>query len=51
MRRAWRDKEDNMTMMTISLVVIGAATCTGWVFKLVDIIERPNRNEYRKMIY
>ncbi len=44
-------EEDNMTMMTMILVVIGAATCTGWMFKLVDIIERPNRNEHRKVIY
>ena len=34
------DKEDTMTTWTILLVVIGAATCTSWVFKLVDIIEK-----------
>lgn len=38
-------EEDNMTTTTMVLVVIGAATCTSWVFKVVDIIERPNRTE------
>lgn len=32
-----------MTTWTMLLVVIGAATCTKWVFNLVDIIERPGR--------
>ena len=28
-----------MTNATLFLVVIGAATLTGWLFRLVDIIE------------
>lgn len=30
-----------MTMTTAILSIIGAATATGWVFHLVDAIERP----------
>lgn len=33
-------KDMNMTTTTMILVVIGVATCTSWVFKLVDIIEK-----------
>lgn len=29
-----------MTNMTIFFVVIGAATVTGWFFKLIEVIER-----------
>ena len=32
-----------MTTGTLLLVTIGAATCTGWLFKLIDLIERPAR--------
>lgn len=28
---------------TMAMVIIGAATCTGWLFKLVDLIEGPAR--------
>ncbi len=28
-----------MTTSTLILTIIGAATCTGWLFKLIDIIE------------
>lgn len=31
-----------MTTSTLLLIVIGAATCTGWLFKLIDLIERPS---------
>lgn len=34
------DKEGTMTTWTMMLVMIGAAACTSWVFKLVDIIEK-----------
>lgn len=29
-----------MTTWTMLLVLIGVATCTSWVFKLVDLIEK-----------
>lgn len=32
-----------MTTSTLILTIIGAATCTGWLFKLVDLIEKPAR--------
>lgn len=32
-----------MTTSTLLLVTIGAATCAGWLFKLVDLIEMPDR--------
>lgn len=30
-----------MTAPAVALVVIGAATVTSWLFKVVDAIERP----------
>ena len=32
-----------MTAPALALVVVGAATATSWVFRLVDAIERPGR--------
>ena len=32
-----------MTNTTLFLVVVGAATVTGWLFRLVDAIERRRR--------
>lgn len=29
-----------MTASTLALVVVGAATLTGWLFRLIDAIER-----------
>lgn len=29
--------------MTTFLLIVGAATATGWVFRLVDAIEHPGR--------
>ena len=34
-----------MTNTTLFLVVIGAATVTSWLFRLVDAIEGRHRNE------
>ena len=38
-----------MTAPAVALVVVGAATVTSWLFKIVDAIEAPagrrNRNE------
>ena len=35
--------------MTWFLVTVGAATVTGWLFKIIDRIERP-KNKRRKYI-
>lgn len=40
-----------MTTWTMLLVVIGTATCTSWVFKLVDTIERPRRKRRHTMAH
>ena len=32
-----------METCTLTMVIIGAATCTGWLFKLVDLIEGPSK--------
>ena len=36
-----------MTNTTLFLVVIGAATVTSWLFKVVDAIEAPDRRRNR----
>ena len=36
-----------MTNTTLFLVVIGAATVTSWLFKVVDAIEAPARRRNR----
>ena len=36
-----------MTAPALSLVVIGAATVTSWLFKVVDAIEAPARRRNR----
>ena len=36
-----------MTNATLFLVVIGAATVTSWLFKVVDAIEAPARRRNR----
>lgn len=40
-----------MTTWTMFMVVVGAATCASWVFKLVDIIERPRREGWHRMAH
>ena len=32
-----------MSAPAVVLVVIGAATVTGWLFKIIDAIEKPGR--------
>ena len=34
-----------MTAPAVALVVIGAATVTGWLFRIVDAIEAPERRK------
>ena len=36
-----------MTAPAMALVVIGVATMTSWLFKLIDAIEKPARRERR----
>lgn len=36
-----------MTASAMALVVIGVATVTSWLFKLIDAIEKPARRERR----
>lgn len=36
-----------MTNITLLLVVIGAATVTSWLFRIVDAIEAPARRRRR----
>lgn len=36
-----------MTAPAVALVVIGAATVTSWLFKVVDAIERPAERRHR----
>ena len=36
-----------MTAPAVALVVIGAATVTSWLFKVVDAIERPAGRRHR----
>ena len=36
-----------MTNATLFLVVIGAATVTSWLFRIVDAIERPSGRRHR----
>ena len=30
-----------MTAPAVALVVVGAATVTGWLFRIIDVIEAP----------
>lgn len=34
-----------MSAPAVALVVIGAATVTGWLFRIVDAIEAPERRK------
>ena len=36
-----------MTNLTFTLVVIGAATVTSWLFRIVDAIEAPAKRRNR----
>ena len=36
-----------MTAPAVALVVIGAATVTSWLFRIVDAIERPSGRRHR----
>ena len=36
-----------MTAPALALVVIGAATVTSWLFKVVDAIEAPAKRRHR----
>ena len=38
-----------MSAPVLALVVIGAATVTGWLFRLIDAIEKPGRLFSRRM--
>ena len=36
-----------MTAPALALVVVGAATVTSWLFRIVDAIEAPARRRHR----
>ena len=36
-----------MTAPAVALVVIGVATVTSWLFKIIDVIEAPARRRNR----
>ena len=37
-----------MSAPALALVVVGAATVTGWLFRIIDAIERPARRTSRR---